>query len=76
MLYIMPMGIDILSNRLKELRASRDLTQADLAELVSVTRQTIISIEKGEYVPSLGLGMRLAKEFGLPVEQVFSLISK
>lgn len=61
-----------IHNRLKELRAQRSLTQEDLAKLVNVTRQTIISIEKGEYVPSLLLGMNIAQVFHLPVEEVFT----
>ncbi len=64
-----------MANRLKELRAKHGLTQEDLAKKVGVTRQTIISIEKGEYVPSLLLGMKLAKVLEIPVEQLFSLQS-
>lgn len=62
-----------LTSRLKELRAKHGLTQEDLAKQVSVTRQTIISIEKGEYVPSLVLGMKLARVLDIPVEQLFFL---
>lgn len=60
-----------VSNRMKELRARFNMTQEDLAQKVGVTRQTIISIEKNEYVPSLTLGMKVAKTFSLPVEEVF-----
>ncbi|MDD5628295.1 MAG: helix-turn-helix transcriptional regulator [Elusimicrobia bacterium] len=59
--------------RLKVLRAERDLTQEELAQAVGVTRQTIISIEKGDYVPSLLLGVKLARYFQKPVEEVFLL---
>lgn len=74
MLYIVHMGENsTVSNRIKELRARDNLTQEELAQKVNVTRQTIISIEKGEYVPSLVLGMRIAKEFKLTIEEVFTL---
>ncbi|MFC1638978.1 helix-turn-helix transcriptional regulator [Patescibacteria group bacterium] len=62
-------GID---NRIRELRTERGLTQEDLADRVGVTRQTVIAIEKGGYVPSLDLAFRLAAEFGLGVEEVFT----
>lgn len=62
-----------LKNYVKELRARHDLTQEDLAKRVGVTRQTIISIEQGEYVPSLLLGLKIAHVFRLPLEQVFFL---
>lgn len=64
-----------VTNAIKELRARFDMTQEDLATRVGVTRQTIISIEKNEYVPSLTLGLKIAKVFELPLEQVFTLIS-
>ncbi|MBI3572643.1 MAG: helix-turn-helix transcriptional regulator [Candidatus Kerfeldbacteria bacterium] len=60
-----------IQNRVKELRAKHHLTQEDLAQKVGVTRQTILAIEKGEYSPSLLLGMNIAKTFQLPVEEVF-----
>ena len=60
-------------NRLRELRARDDLTQEELAKRVGVTRQTILSIEKGEYVPSLLLGMKICKIFRVTVEELFSL---
>jgi putative transcriptional regulator len=65
-----------LGNRLKELRARNNLTQEDLAKRVDVSRQTIISIEKGEYTPSTLLALRIAKTLGLPFEEVFFLISE
>jgi putative transcriptional regulator len=49
------------------------MTQEELAKRVGVTRQTIIAIEKGKYNPSVALAMRIARVFGLPVEEVFSL---
>ncbi len=62
-----------LGNRLKVGRAERNLTQAELARLAGVTRQTISSIENGEFVPSTLLAFVLAKRLGMPVEGLFSL---
>ena len=50
-----------------------EMTQQDLADRVGVTRQTIISIERGKYKPSIELALRLARVFGVPVEAVFEL---
>jgi putative transcriptional regulator len=50
-----------------------ELTQQELAQRVGVTRQTIISIERGNYQPSVGLALRLARVFGVPVELLFEL---
>lgn len=50
-----------------------EMTQGELASRVGVSRQTIIAIEKGRYDPSVGLAMRIAREFGVPVEAVFRL---
>jgi putative transcriptional regulator len=58
---------------LRRHREERGLTQEDLAELVGVTRQTIISIERGRYSPSIELALRLARLFGVPVEVLFEL---
>jgi putative transcriptional regulator len=58
-------------NRLKVLRAERDWTQADLAERLEVSRQTVNAIETGKYDPSLPLAFRIARLFGLAVEDVF-----
>ncbi len=60
-----------MKNRLRDLRAERNWTQADLALLVSVSRQTVNAIEKGKFDPSLPLAFRLAKLFNLKVEEVF-----
>jgi putative transcriptional regulator len=62
-----------LYNRLRELRAERDLTQAALAELVGVSRKTINTIENGVFVPSTVLALKLARALELPVEGLFSL---
>lgn len=62
-----------LGNRVRELRAKHDLTQSELAESVNVTRQTIVALEKGSYIPSLLLAMNIAKTFQLPIEEIFYL---
>ena len=56
---------------LKELRARNNLTQENLATEVGVVRQTIAYMEKGDYMPSLGLAWRIARRFGLSIEDVF-----
>ena len=65
-------GIHLLTNHVKELRARFNLTQGDLAEKVGVTRQTIVSLEKGSYTPSLLLAMNIAEVFEMPIERIFS----
>lgn len=60
-----------VSNRLRVLRAGEGLTQEQLADDVGVTRVTINCVERGEYLPSLELGLLLARRFGLTVEEVF-----
>ncbi|WHX92216.1 helix-turn-helix transcriptional regulator [Peribacillus simplex] len=63
----------VLMNRVKELRAKYNMTQGVLAESVNVTRQTIVSLEKGSYIPSLLLAMNIALTFNLPIEEIFFL---
>ena len=60
-----------MKNRLKVLRAERDWTQADVADRIGVTRQTVHAVENGKYEPSLPLAFRLAKLFGVTIEEVF-----
>lgn len=60
-----------MNNRLKVLRAERNLTQADLADKLSVSRQTVNAIEKGKFDPSLPLAFKMSKLFGLLIEEVF-----
>ena len=60
-----------MENRLRELRERDSLTQEDLAARVGVSRQTIISLERGRYNPSLLLAYKLARVFGLRIEDVF-----
>ena len=59
------------TTRIKELRATRNMKQGDLAELVGVRRETIIRLEKGLYNPSLKLAVDIARVFGCTVEEVF-----
>jgi putative transcriptional regulator len=61
-----------MNNELKLFRAKHDLTQAELAERVGVSRQTITAIETGKYNPSLELALKLAECFGCRVEDLFS----
>ena len=60
-----------MKNRLKVLRAGRDWTQADLARALEVSRQTVNAIETGKYDPSLPLAFRLARLFGVAIEDIF-----
>ncbi|TAE24602.1 MAG: transcriptional regulator [Cytophagales bacterium] len=62
-----------MKNRLKVQRAEHNLSQADLADRIGVSRQTINSIETTRYVPSTILALKLARVFGVPVEEVFQL---
>ncbi len=60
-----------MRNRLKVLRAERNWSQADLAERLDVSRQSVNAIETGKYDPSLPLAFKIAAVFGLPIEQIF-----
>ena len=61
-----------VGNRIRALRfASGEMTQADLADRVGVTRQTIIAIEQGRYSPSLEVAFRIAHALGVPLDEVF-----
>ncbi len=60
-----------MKNSLKVLRAQNDLTQADLAIKLEVSRQTINAIEKGKFDPSLPLAFKISKLFQLPIEEIF-----
>lgn len=62
-----------LTNRVYERRKKCGLTQVELANLASVTRQTIISLEKGDYVPSVALALKLAETLDTNVERLFIL---
>ncbi|HJV43727.1 helix-turn-helix transcriptional regulator [Caulobacter sp.] len=60
-----------MKNRLKVLRAERDWSQADLAERLEVSRQTVNALETGKYDPSLPLAFKIARLFGQPIEAIF-----
>ncbi|MFW5759450.1 MAG: helix-turn-helix transcriptional regulator [Cyclobacteriaceae bacterium] len=62
-----------MKNRLKVLRAEKEITQQQLAEMINVSRQTINSIEKNKYVPSTVLALKLSKIFGVSVNEIFQL---
>lgn len=62
-----------LQNRLKEIRLEKDFTQEALANMVGVTRQTIIAIEKEKFVPSVKLALELANALNKPLESIFWL---
>lgn len=62
-----------MRNRLPELRKERKMSQDKLADLLDVSRQTIISIEKGKYNPSLPLALKIGRIFKIPIEEIFIL---
>jgi len=62
-----------MKNKLKVLRAMFEISQGDLAEKIGVSRQTINAMEKGKYVPSTVLALKLARYFEQPVEAIFEL---
>lgn len=61
-----------MNNRLKVLRAERDWSQAQLADHLGVSRQTVNALETGRYDPSLPLAFKIARVFGQPIESIFS----
>ncbi|MBL7471274.1 helix-turn-helix transcriptional regulator [Robertkochia sediminum] len=60
-----------MKNRLKVLRAEKDLTQGDLADALGVSRQTVNAIEKGKFDPSLPLAFKISRLFEQPIENIF-----
>lgn len=60
-----------MKNRLEEIRKTRGLRQEELARALSVSRQTISSLEKGRYNPSILLAFKIARYFGLTIEEIF-----
>lgn len=61
-----------ITNRIRQLRfAAGEMTQAELAEAIGVTRQTVIAIEKGKYSPSLEVAFKMARRLGVPLDEVF-----
>jgi DNA-binding XRE family transcriptional regulator len=67
------MGVQVL-NRIRERRERLGLTQQELAQAAGVSRQSIISIERGRYVPSLPLALRFAQIFDCPTEELFQRV--
>lgn len=72
LLDILKIIMEHITNKVFELRKEMDVIQEDLAKAVKVSRQTIIAIEKGNYIPSLLLGFKIARFFKKPVEEVFT----
>lgn len=70
MLFLFSMN-DYVSNTVSEFRRQRNVTQEEFARAIGVSRQTVIAIEKGNYIPSLLLGMKIANFFNKKVEEVF-----
>lgn len=66
--------MEIVKNRLKELRARDGLNQTQLAQLAQISRQTVSLIERGEYLPSILIALKIARIFNEPVDNVFSLV--
>jgi putative transcriptional regulator len=65
-----------IQNKIRELRFfASEMTQEELAQKVEVSRQTIIAIEKGNYSPSLELAFKIAKAFGVTIQEVFSYVT-
>ena len=62
-----------LENRVRELREARNLTQAQLADLIGTSRKTVNTVERAVFVPSTVIALKLARALGEPVERLFSL---
>lgn len=62
-----------VGNNLKEIRTKLGITQAELAELIGVARVSIISIEKGHFIPTIETALRVSKALGVPIEKIFWL---
>ena len=76
-LYLDGMGTaEPMGNQVRQSRRMRDLTQAELAKAVEVSRQTIVSIEGGDYAPSVYLALRLAAVLDMTVEELFGTVKE
>lgn len=64
---------ETVANNIENFRRGKALTQEELARVVGVTRQTIIALEKGNYIPSVLLALKIARFFRAPVEQLFKV---
>ena len=65
-----------LTNHIKQHRARLDLTQQALAEQVNVSRQTILAVEKGQYIPSALLAFKIARALGMKVDELFETLEE
>jgi putative transcriptional regulator len=63
---------ETIDNSVHQLRKQHQMTQEELGQKLGVTRQTVIAIEKGNYIPSLLLAMKIARVFGRPIEEIFT----
>jgi len=70
------MGESSIRNRIRDLRSGRGVTQMELAAALQVSRQTVISLEQGRYLPSLPLAFRIAAYFGKPIESIFEPVDE
>lgn len=75
-MYTLHMANNIIKNRVREIRANSGLTQEQLASLVGVARQSIISIEKGHFLPTIETALRLSEALQVPVEHLFWIEEK
>lgn len=66
----------VVRNRIRQLRTERGITQVALADVLRVTRQTVIAIENGRYNPSLELALKIGRYFNRPVEDIFALLEE
>ncbi len=64
---------EVLHNRIRVFRAEHRLSQSDLAQAIGVSRKTISTIEVGRFTPSTTIALKIARHFGVPVEDIFSL---
>jgi len=62
----------MIKNIISDLRIARRITQEQLAEMLKVTRQTIISLEKNKYIPSLEMGFKVSRVFEMKIEEIFN----
>ena len=62
-----------LLNKIKVYRAMKNISQEELAVAIGVTRKTINTVETGKFIPSTGLALKIARYFGVPVEEIFVL---
>lgn len=70
-MYTLHMTNNVIKNRVREIRANSGLTQEQLANLVGVARQSIISIEKGHFLPTIETALRISEALQVPVERLF-----